>query len=103
MIGNENVVQRSANGERAVGLLRQAEKRRHRWACALRGCKAVSSGSGLSVSGNVSVLQRPAKGERAVGPAVASEANDTPWSFEGQRLVFDSLQRAEKRRCCLLT
>ena len=39
-------------------MLRQAEKRQHRGACA------------LSVIENVSVVQRSAKGERAVGPAV---------------------------------
>ena len=39
-------------------MLRQAEKRQHRGACA------------LSVIENVNVVQRSAKGERAVGPAV---------------------------------
>ena len=67
-------------------MLRQAEKRQHRGACALRCSKAVLCESGLAVIGNVNVVQRSAKGERAVGPAVASEANGTPWGSHEHRL-----------------
>ena len=76
-------------------MLRQAEKRQHRGACALRCSKAVWWESGLSVIGNVNVVQRSAKGERAVGPAVASEANGTPWGSQEHRLSAGSSQRPE--------
>ena len=58
-------------------MLRQAEKRQHRGACALRCSKTVWWVSGLSVIGNVNVVQ--------LCKAVASEANGAPWSSEEHR------------------
>ena len=66
-------------------MLRQAEKRQHRGACALRGSKAAwwESGRSVILSDILGVLRSSAHGSangEAVGPAVAPEANGTPWS-----------------------
>ena len=74
-------------------MLRQAEKRQHRGACALRGSKSVWWESGLSVIGNVNVVQRSGKGERGVGPAVASAGKGTPWGSQERRLSAGSSHR----------
>ena len=76
-------------------MLRQAEKRQHREACALRFSKAVWCVSGVSVMAIVNAVQRTAKGERAVGPAVASEMNGRPWGCQEQRLSAWSSQGRE--------
>ena len=81
-------------------MLRQAEKRQHRGACALRGSNAVWWESDVSVIGNVNLLQCSGKGERAEAPAVASEVNRTACGSDVHRLAVASSEWAQKRRRC---
>ena len=71
-------------------MLRQAEKRQHRGACALRGSVSSvwwESGRSGILNYILGALRSSALGSaidlangEAVGPAVASEAIGTPWS-----------------------